>query len=98
LYFFVADQEKGFSIDNGTLRVTPMFFSSSHYPISSLLSQEMEEEAMGKDLNDDHFVNEGNMDTHRMNSSSPMYNLELVSFVVDCPIVINYPSSIDIDQ
>jgi hypothetical protein len=94
-YFFVVDQEEGFPVDNGTLRVTPMVMSGSHYPISSFPSQEMEEEAMGKDLNVDHFVNEENMDTHEMNSSSPMDNLELVPFDLDCPIVINSPSLTD---
>jgi hypothetical protein len=38
-YFFVADQEKGFTVDNGTLRVVPMVMSGSHYPISYFISQ-----------------------------------------------------------
>jgi hypothetical protein len=97
-YFFVVDQEEGFPVDNGTLRVTPMVMSGSHYPISSFPSQEMEEEAMEKNLNVDHFVNEENLDTHEMNSSSPMDNLELVYFDLDCPVVTNSPSITDIDQ
>jgi hypothetical protein len=90
-YFSVVDQEEDFPIDNGTLRVTPMVMSGSHYPISSFSSQEMEEEAMEKTLNVDHFVNEENMDTHEMNSSSPMDNLELIPLDLDCPDVTNSP-------
>jgi hypothetical protein len=47
-YFFVVDQEEGFPVDNGTLHVTLMVMSGSPYPISSFLSQEMEEEVMEK--------------------------------------------------
>jgi hypothetical protein len=47
-YFFVANQEEGFSVDNGTLRVTPMVMSGSHYSISPFSSQEMEEELWRK--------------------------------------------------
>jgi hypothetical protein len=97
-YFSVVDQEEGFPIDNGTLWVTLMVMSGSHYPISSFPSQGMEEEAMGKDTNVDHFVNEENIDTHDMNPSSPMDNLELIYFDLNCPVVINSPSSTDIDQ
>jgi hypothetical protein len=97
-YFFVVDQEEGFPVDNGTLWVTPMVMSGSHYPISSFPSQEMEEEAMEENLNVDHFVNEENLDTHEMNSSSPMDNLELVPFDLDCPVVTNSPSITDIEQ
>jgi hypothetical protein len=70
--FSVVDQEEGFHVDNGTLQVTLMVMSSSHYPISFFISQEKEEEAMGKYLDADHFVNEENIDTCEMNSSSPM--------------------------
>jgi hypothetical protein len=55
-----------------------MVMSGSHYPISYFPSQGMEEGAMEKNLKADHFVNEENMDTHEINSSSPMDNLELV--------------------
>jgi hypothetical protein len=48
-----------------------MVMSGSHYPISYFPSQGMEEEAMGKDMNVDHFVNEENMDTHDMNFPHP---------------------------
>jgi hypothetical protein len=75
-----------------------MVMSGSHYPISSSPSQEMEEEAMGKDMNVDHFVNKENIDKLNMNPSSPMDILELVSFDLDCPVVINSPSLIDIEQ
>jgi hypothetical protein len=55
-YFFVAHQEEGPPVDNWTLRFIPMVMSGSHYPLSSLPSQEMEK--MGKDLYDDHFISE----------------------------------------
>jgi hypothetical protein len=97
-YFSVVDQEEGLLVDNGTLCVTPMVMLVSHYPISSFPSQGMEEEAMGKDMNVDHFVNEENMGTHDMNSSSPMDNLELVFFNLNCPSTINSPSLTNIDN
>jgi hypothetical protein len=58
----------------------------------------MEEGAMEKNLKVDHFVNEENMDTHEMNSSSPMDNLELVPLDLDCPVVTNSPCITDIEQ
>jgi hypothetical protein len=45
----------------------------------------MEEEAMGKH-EFDHFVNEENLDTHEMNSSSPMDNWKLIYVDLDCPM------------
>jgi hypothetical protein len=48
-----------------------MVMSGSHYPISSFPSQGMEEEAMGKNLNADHFVNKKILDIHEINISSP---------------------------
>jgi hypothetical protein len=54
--------------------VTPMVMSGSHYPLSSFPSQEMEEGAMEKNLKVDHFVNEENLDTLKMNPSSHMDN------------------------
>jgi hypothetical protein len=62
--FYVASQEEIFHVNNGTLWVTSMVMSGSHYPISYFPSQWMEEEAMGKNLNVDHFINEENMGTH----------------------------------
>ena len=61
--FLVADQEKVFPVDNGTLWVPPMVMSGSHYPISYFPSQGMEEETMRKYMNADHFINKENMDT-----------------------------------
>jgi hypothetical protein len=58
----------------------------------------MEEGAMGKDLNVDHVVNRENLDTHGMNSSSPMDNLELVPFDLNCHVVTSSPSITDIEQ
>jgi len=53
---------------------------------------------MGKDLNVDHVVNRENLDTHGMNSSSPMDNLELVPFDLNCHVVTSSPSITDIEQ
>ena len=53
---------------------------------------------MGKDLNVDHVVNRENLDTHGMNSSSPMDNLELVPFDLNSFVVINYPHLTELDQ
>jgi hypothetical protein len=58
----------------------------------------MEEEATGKDINDDNFVNEENMDTHDINLSSPMDNLELVSFDLDSYATINSPSLTEMNK
>lgn len=66
-YFFVAAQEEGFHADNETLWVTLMVMSGFHYPISIFPSQGMEEEAMGKNLNVDHFVNKRILDIHEIN-------------------------------
>jgi hypothetical protein len=92
--FFVANQEEGFSTNNGTLRVTTMAMSGSHYPISSFPEPGMEDESMRKYNNADNFVNKENMDAHDMNSSSPIDYLELVSFNLNCLVVINSPSLI----
>jgi hypothetical protein len=58
----------------------------------------MEKEVMEKDMIYDHFVNEENMDTHDMNPSSPLDNLELVPFYLNCYSIINSPISTKIDQ
>jgi hypothetical protein len=52
----------------------------------------------GENLNADHFVNEENLDTLKMNSSSHMDNLKLIYVDLDCPDVSNSPSSSDIEQ
>jgi hypothetical protein len=69
-----------------------------HYPISCFPSQGLEEEFMGENLNVDHFVNEENLDTHEINSSSPVDNFELVPLILDCLAVTNSPCIDDIDQ
>jgi hypothetical protein len=69
-----------------------MVVSSSHYPISSFPSQGMEEESMGKYVNVNHFVNEENVNTLNMITSSSMDKMELVSFDLNCFVVINPPS------
>jgi hypothetical protein len=53
---------------------------------------------MGKDMNVDHFLNEENLDKLNMNPFSPMDIFELVYYDLDCPVIINYPSSIDIEK
>jgi hypothetical protein len=58
----------------------------------------MEYKTMEKKLNDDNFVNKENLDKLKMNYSADIGNLKLVSFDVDCPSIINYTSSTDIDQ
>ena len=75
-----------------------MVMSGSHYHISSFPSRETKEGAMEKNLKADHFVNEENLDTHEINSSSPMDNLESVPLVLDCLVVTNFPCIVDIDQ
>jgi hypothetical protein len=49
-------------------------------------------------MNDDHFVNGENMDTHGMNPSSPRDNFKLVYFNLNFLIVINSPSLTQTDQ
>jgi hypothetical protein len=97
-YFCVASQEEDFPVDNGTLRVTPMVMSSSHYPLSSFPSQQMEEGAMEKKLKVGHFVNEETLDTLKMNPSSHMDNSKLIYDDLDCPDILNSSSSSDIEQ
>jgi hypothetical protein len=75
-----------------------MVMSGSHYPISSFPSQEMEEEAMEKDMNVDQSINEENMDTHNMKPSSPMDKVELIYVDLSCSVVIISPSLTEIDQ
>ena len=75
-----------------------MVMSGSHCPISYFSSQEMEEGDIEKNLNADHFVNEENMDTHEINSFSPMDNLELVPLDLDCPTVTNSSCITDIEK
>jgi len=58
----------------------------------------MEEGAMEQKLKDDNSVNEEYLDTHEMNYSSPMDNLELVPLDLDCPIVTSYPCITDIEK
>jgi hypothetical protein len=76
--FSVVDQEEGFPFDNGTHRVTLMVMLGYYFPISYFSSQGMEEKAMEQNLNADNFVNEENLDTREMNSSSPMENLKSI--------------------
>jgi hypothetical protein len=95
---FVAEQEEGLSIDNGTLWVTPMVMSYSHYPISSFPSKEMEEESMEQNMNVDQSVNEENMDPHDMNPSSPIDKVELIYVYLSCFVVLISPSLTMIDQ
>jgi hypothetical protein len=75
-----------------------MVISSSHCPISSFPSRGMEEKAMERNLNADHFINEENMDIHETNISSPINNLELVHFDLNCPAAINSHCLTKIDQ
>jgi hypothetical protein len=97
-YFSVADQEDGFSVDNGTLQVISMVISGSHYRVSYFPSQEMEEEAMEQNMNADHSVNEENMDTHVMNPSSPMNKEELIFADMSCVSILISPILTKIDQ
>ena len=75
-----------------------MVMLGSHYSISYFPSQEIKYEATWIDLKANDFVNEEYLDTHEMNSSSPMDNLELVPFDLDCPVVANSPCITDIKQ
>jgi hypothetical protein len=58
----------------------------------------MEEEDMEKNLKADHFVNEENIDTLKMNSFSHLDNLKLIYVDLDCPDVSNSPSSSEIEK
>jgi len=75
-----------------------MVMSGSHYPTSSFPSQEIKEEAMGKYLNADNFVNEENLDTHDMNPSSFMGNLEFSPVNLDIFVAIHSLSLTNMDQ
>jgi hypothetical protein len=75
-----------------------MVMLGSHYPISSFPSQEMDKEFMKKTLNVDHFFNEENLDTHEMNSYSPMDNLKLIPLDSNCFVVTNSPCLTEIDK
>ena len=52
---------------------------------------------MERNLNYVHLVNEENIETNEMNSSSPMDNLELVPLDLDCPTITNYACITDME-